>query len=155
VGEAAATCLPIEARVTEACDAGVPLVLATPDAVSAALLDDAAARLATDIARLQRPASAAAAPSVRFDPKRGLVMRVLAGEDEGREFLIPRGAVAALPGAPPGASATSLDAVRVVDTAGPGGATVQIRWQEGAVTSLTYDEFKGLASADADARGAS
>ena len=92
--EAAAFRLPIDATMTDACDAGVPLVVGTPDAAAAAVFDAAAARLVPDLLRLQHGgggggADAAAAAggsgsSVRYDPLRGLVLRVLRGADEGR-----------------------------------------------------------------------
>ena len=41
------------------------------------------------------------ATQLRFDPSRGIVLRVLSGADEGREFVLPRHALAELPGAPP------------------------------------------------------
>ena len=51
--EAAAFRLPIDATLTDACDAGVPLVVGTPDAAAAAVFDAAAARLVPDLLRLQ------------------------------------------------------------------------------------------------------
>ena len=80
VPSSAAFRLPIEQHVTEACDEGVPLVVARPDSEAAAVVRAAAAHLAGAVRRLQH--ESAAAPQLRYEPRRGLVMRVL---DEGAE----------------------------------------------------------------------
>ena len=81
--------LPIEAAVSEACDEGTPLVMARSGSATAAALRDVAARLTYRVAELQRPSPAEmrageAGSHLRFDPQRGVVLRVLVGDDEVR-----------------------------------------------------------------------
>ena len=157
--EAAAFRLPIDATLTDACDAGVPLVAGTPDAAAAAVFDAAAARLVPDLLRLQHGgggggADAAAAAggsgsSVRYDPLRGLVLRVLRGADEGREYVLDRAALGALPGAPAAAAAKPrgpplIESVEpAADAAGE--AAVRVVWAEavgGGETVVSHAEVR-------------
>ena len=157
--EAAAFRLPIDATLTDACDAGVPLVVGTPDAAAAAVFDAAAARLVPDLLRLQHGgggggADAAAAAggsgsSVRYDPLRGLVLRVLRGADEGREYVLDRAALGALPGAPAAAAAKPrgpplIESVEpAADAAGE--AAVRVVWAEavgGGETVVSHAEVR-------------
>ena len=159
LAEAAAFRLPIDATLTEACDAGVPLVVGTPDAAAAAVFDAAAARLVPDLLRLQHGgggggADAAAAAggsgsSVRYDPLRGLVLRVLRGADEGREYVLDRAALGALPGAPAAAAAKPrgpplIESVEpAADAAGE--AAVRVVWAEavgGGETVVSHAEVR-------------
>ena len=169
-----ATRLPIEEAVSDACDEGVPLVLARPQSEAAQQLRAAATNLVIAIAELQRPAggrgvgAAAAAgagggASLLFDPKRGIVMRMLAGDDEGREFVLGAEAIKQLPGAPsltseppssPAAAAAAAQRVPVVGLAmgveeEEGGApeegappAVVVKWQGGGETRVPLEEFK-------------
>jgi len=159
LAEAAAFRLPIDATMTDACDAGVPLVVGTPDAAAAAVFDAAAARLVPDLLRLQHgggggAADAAAAAggsgsSVRYDPLRGLVLRVLRGADEGREYVLDRAALGALPGAPAAAAAKTrgpplIESVEpAADAAGE--AAVRVVWAEavgGGETVVSHAEVR-------------
>ena len=114
VGAAETTRLPIEEAVSEACDDGVPLVLSRPQSAAARALREAAARLAHAVARVQRPAHGSGGGSggsggnggsgdaqLMFDPKRGIVLRMLSGLDEGRELVLSPESIRRLPGAPP------------------------------------------------------
>ena len=108
--EAAAFRLPIDATMTDACDAGVPLVVGMPDAAAAAVFDAAAARLVPDLLRLQHGgggggADAAAAAggsgsSVRYDPLR-VGAASARGADEGREYVWTERRSARSPARPP------------------------------------------------------
>lgn len=168
VGADDAVRLPIEADVSDACDEGSPLVIARPQSATAKILRAAAQRLTLTIARLQRPAAAAdgsagsgPAPQLRFDPKRGLVMRVLYGLDEGREFVLPRATLATLPGAPPASAAEgaskgaraigALPAATSIGAAPDGAPAVVVRWEEGGESVLSLDEFKRLSEQQATA----
>ena len=91
-----------------------------------------------------------------YDPRRGIVMRVLSGVDEGCEFVLPVNAIRMLPGAPPRASAplpetpaAAAAAAAVAPVAGlslsqsaPGEAAVLIRWDGGGESSVPIDDFK-------------
>ena len=138
--------LPIEAAVSEACDEGSPVVIARPESETAKSIRDAAERIILSIARLQRPSGASAAsvaPHLRFDPRRGLVMRVLHGADEGKEFVLSRQALALLPGAPAGANPKVLQpAGLAVGVAADGAPAVLVRWEDGGESSLPVEEVK-------------
>ena len=102
------------------------------------------AKLTRDLAQLQFDASASAgAPSLRFDPVRGIVMRVLSGKDEGREYVLPRNAIALLPGA---GNAATPDAL-TLGTTPEGDTAVVIRWHGGGESLLPCEELKRLALA--------
>ena len=144
VSKDAATRLPIEVEVSEACDESTPIVLARPQSATAQSLIAAAAQLTRDLAQLQFDASASAgAPSLRFDPVRGIVMRVLSGKDEGREYVLPRNAIALLPGA---GNAATPDAL-TLGTTPEGDTAVVIRWHGGGESLLPCEELKRLALA--------
>lgn len=165
VDAASAVRLPIEPVVSEACDEGAPVVTARPDSETSTQLRAAAARLTYDLAHLMRPQSGSGAASqvasqLRFDPQRGLVLRVLQGVDEGREFVVGRQALAQLPGGPlgPGSDGSALsDATAKGGVPYPAkvnlGATVDgdeaavISWEGGKESRLSYDELKQLAMA--------
>jgi hypothetical protein len=136
--------LPIEAAVNDACDEGSPVVVARPDSATAHALRAAAAQLTTRLAQLQRPHAAPPAPQLRYDPTRGIVMRVLHGVDEGREFVLPREALAALPGAPDAARRDPLSALPAGLSMGvaEGEPAVVVRWDDGGESKLPLDELK-------------
>ena len=103
VGAAETTRLPIEEAVSEACDDGVPLVLSRPQSAAARALREAAARLAHAVARVQRPAHGSGGGSggsggnggsgdaqLMFDPKRGIVLRMLSGSMRGENWCFRR-----------------------------------------------------------------
>jgi hypothetical protein len=149
VDEADATRLPIECDVSEACDESTPVVVARPASETARLLRAAAERLTLRVARLLRPGAASGAqPAVLLDPKRGIVMRVFVGEDEGREFVLPRAELDGLPGCTPPATPATIG----LGTAPTGEAAVKISWEGGGETLLPVDEFKQRALA-AEAAG--
>lgn len=143
--------LPLEPDVSAACDDAAPLVLSRRHSAAAGQLRAVAERLTFSLARLQRPGGGVP-PQLLFDPKRGLVMRVLAGVDEGCEFVLPRAALALLPGAPEGA-----DGAVVADGAGgasvapkgyaigadvTGDPAVIVRWEGGKESVVTVADFK-------------
>lgn len=138
--------LPLEPLVSEACDAGRPIVLSHPNSEAAVRLKAVAGRLALDLARLQWSDGAGGvhvAPQIRLDPTRGLVMRVLYGADEGREFVLPRGelAVCAPPTAERGGGPIVPTSVAPTTT-NEGKPAVLVTWQGGNKTLLPCDELK-------------
>ena len=137
VAPEAAARLPIEAEVSEACDEGVPLVLSRPECETAAQLRRIAERLVLDVARMQRP-SEPPAPQLRYEPARGIVLRVLHGVDEGREYVLPRSALAAH--APDGAAAAPASVKPSVTEGGE--HAVLVRWEGGGETLLPYEQLK-------------
>jgi Mrp family chromosome partitioning ATPase len=153
-----ATRLPIEEAVSIACDDGSPLVVAQPHSEAASRIRAAAARLTLSLARLQSSSSPspAAAQQLRFDPRRGIVMRVLQGEDEGREFVLPRSAFADIPGAPGQTVASSGIHVGGLELGegASGAAVVVVQWRDGTESVLQLEDYKRLcaqaASTDAD-----
>ena len=72
-------------------------------------------------------------------------MRVLHGDDEGREFVFSRAALAALPGAPEGAT-TKLKKVLLAGVSmgvGKNGSpTAVVRWEGGGESTLPFEELK-------------
>ena len=139
VGAAAASRLPIEPEVSAACDESTPLVVSRPTSAAARTLTAAAAQLTADLAQLQHGAVMASAQQLRFDPKRGLVMRVLSGLDEGREFVLPRDQLATLPGSP-GPKPLPRKVAQGSTAAGEPAAV--IHWEDGGETVLPWEEFK-------------
>ena len=153
VGSMDALRLPIEPEVSEACDEGLPVVLSRPQSETAKAVREAAARLTLTLARLQQPAAhshTTQPPSLRFDPRRGLIVRMLHGADEGREFVMPRDALAALPGAPPVAvghnAARTLPAGLSMGAAPDGEPSVIVRWEGGGESVLPLAELKARSS---------
>ena len=156
VDAADAVRLPIEEAVSVACDEGAPLVASQPSSASAALLRGAAARLTLTLAHLQRGGGSADAVQLRFDPRRGIVMRILQGQDEGREFVLPRDRLHALPGAPTEGSQSSDDARQAGTFDGAptkielarDHETIVVRWPGGTQSTLSVADFKTAATAD-------
>ena len=113
-------------------------------------LRPAAARFALAITGLQKSGSCGdgAGPQLHFDPRRGLVFRVLQGFDEGREFVVPCPALAALPGAPPSFSTADLgSAMRArlsISVSRHGDPAVVVQWEAGGESMLTLDQVKRL-----------
>ena len=149
--------LPIEAAVSAACDASTPIVVAYPESATAGALSAAAAQLTLDVARLQHAQRGAHAAQLRFDPKRGLVLRVLAGVDEGREFVLPRNLLAGLAGGPAGGGGGvggGGDGGMVLPTRVAQGSTLSgepaaiIHWEGGGESLLALEELKRLAIAE-------
>ena len=132
--------------------------MAKPESETASAMRTIAARFAHRIARIQRPwlasgvassAAAAAATKLRFDPNRGLVVRVLHGLDEGREFVLTRAALAALPNAPAGAIANPKSVLPggvSMRVGSDGGPTVVVRWEDGAESAMSLEELKRLSA---------
>lgn len=152
VSDAAAFRIPIEPEVTEACDEGSPVMLSRPASETAAVMRAAAQQLVLDVARLRDPA-AALRHHLRFDPARGLVLRVLHGPEEGGEFVIPRRALAALEGGPGSRSAAIPAAVSLVETGRGSGAdknrepAAMVRWEGGGQTVIACSELMWRARA--------
>jgi Mrp family chromosome partitioning ATPase len=149
--------LPIEAAVSAACDASTPIVVAYPESATAGALAAAAAQLTLDVARLQHAQRGAQAAQLRFDPKRGLVLRVLAGVDEGREFVLPRDVLAGLAGGPSGGGGGGDGGMvlptRVAQGSTPSGEPAAIiHWEGGGESLLAVEELKRLAIADEGTR---
>ncbi|KAL1524591.1 hypothetical protein AB1Y20_019481 [Prymnesium parvum] len=92
--------LPIDEGVTDACDQGVPIVVHRPQSETAAVIREAAKLLVLEVARLRDPSGAHNHQQVRYDPRRGLVLRILLGPEEGSEYVLPLSEVAALEGGP-------------------------------------------------------
>ena len=153
VDEADAVRLPIEEAVSVACDEGAPLVSSQPSSASATLLRRAAERLTLTLARLQRPRrqAGAGAAQLRFDPRRGAVLRIFQGQDEGREFVLPRERLSGLPGAPhaaSGGSSSDFDALPTRLEMEDERELIRVHWQDGAESVLSVDEFKRAATDD-------
>ena len=141
VGSMDALRLPIEPEVNEACDEGLPVVLSRPQSETAKAVREAAARLTLKLAQLQQPA-----PLLRYDPRRGLIVRMLHGADEGREFVMPRDALVELPGAPPVKAghnkARTLPDKLSMGASPNGEPTVIVRWEGGGESVLPLEELK-------------
>ena len=186
VDEADAVRLPIEEAVSVACDEGAPLVSSQPSSASATLLRRPERLTLSRAAPAARgggggagdgvSAAAAAATgggaSLLFDPKRGIVLRVLSGREEGREYVLSTEAIWHLPGVPiltsgphssPMAAAAAAKRVPVVGLAmahmaagaddatrpaadGEVAAAVVIKWQGGGETRVLLEEFKRMCS---------
>ena len=96
----------------------------------------------------RRPLTPALLARSRYDPKRGLVLRVLSGDHEGREFVLSKAALHALRGGAGAgdASAPLLDTVEPCETeAGQPGA--KLYWCGGGATVVPLGDFPHLAAA--------
>lgn len=146
--------LPIEPGMCAASDRGVPYVGRGCDAAELRSEDDdptavtirgLATYLVDRLAERQRADVAAGRDGMlRFEPTRGIVLRVLAGADEGGEFVLPRDAFAALPGAPATGADRPVEVTACVTSEGE--AAARVVWGDGAAAELTYRELKRRAT---------
>ena len=137
--------------MSAACDVGTPLVLVESQSESKRAFLAAAEHLAAVLASRRHAMSRqAAAPQLRFDPARGLVLRVLS---EGSEFVLANETIHKLReeragglGSQPGS--LMFEAVEECQTeAGEPGA--RLVWSDGGAFIMALDEVKRMAHGQA------
>ena len=137
--------LPLDPHICAANDAGSPFVAANVHSTTATTFRDLAAHTVVQIAERQLSEVATGHNGVcRYEPARGIVLRYLAGQDEGGEYVLSRASLASLAGAPPDQGEHPMDVQSL--TTDQGEPAVRLSWQGGSELVLPYREVKRLAS---------
>ena len=113
-----------------------------PRSEAASVFGALARHVVRAVADLQHASATGGGSSLRFDPARGVVLRVLSGRDEGREFVLPRDRMNRLPGAPPARGPSPPVPVSIEACESGEQQAVKIVWDAQRESLISIDELK-------------